>query len=499
MASYILALDQGTTSSRAIVFDRAGQIAAKAQYPFPQIYPQAGWVEHDPMTIWDTERLAAAEAIRGLPEGSIAGIGVTNQRETTIVWDKATGQPVYNAIVWQCRRTAGICDKLKETPGMAETIAEKTGLVIDAYFSGTKLKWLLDNVPGARERAERGELLFGTVETWLIWKLTCGKAHITDYSNASRTMMFNIHTLEWDDEILQELNIPKQMLPKPKPSSGFYEYADPMHFGGEIKIAGAAGDQQAALFGQTCFASGEAKNTFGTGGFLLMNTGETPVTSRNGLVTTIAWGLDGRVDYALEGSIFVAGAAIQWLRDELRLLEESRDSEYMARKVRDTNGCYVVPAFTGLGAPHWDQYARGTIVGLTRGCNKYHIIRATLDSICYQVNDVLHAMAADSGITMKSLRVDGGASANDYLMQTMADLSDLGVKRPCCVETTALGAAYLAGLAVGYWQSTEDITRNWSVDRVFQPAISEEERAKRIKGWNKAVRCAYHWAKDEEE
>ena len=454
--SYIMALDAGTTSNRCILFNKAGEICSVAQKEFAQYYPKPGWVEHDANEIWATQLGVALSAMNkiGARAEDIAAIGITNQRETTI---------------------------------------------LDAYFSATKLKWILDNVPGAREKAEAGQLLFGTVETWLIWKLTCGKAHITDYSNASRTMMFNIHTLEWDDEILQELNIPKQMLPKPMPSSGFYEYADPMHFGGEIKIAGAAGDQQAALFGQTCFASGEAKNTFGTGGFLLMNTGETPVTSRNGLVTTIAWGLAGRVDYALEGSIFVAGAAIQWLRDELRLLEESRDSEYMARKVRDTNGCYVVPAFTGLGAPHWDQYARGTIVGLTRGCNKYHIIRATLDSICYQVNDVLHAMAADSGIAMKSLRVDGGASANDYLMQTMADLSDLEVKRPCCVETTALGAAYLAGLAVGYWQSTEDITRNWSVDRVFQPAISEEERAKRIKGWNKAVRCAYHWAKDEEE
>ena len=500
MNGYIIALDQGTTSSRSIIFDSKGNIVSLAQYPFTQIYPKPGWVEHDPMVILESQMLAMSEAFEksGLSPTDIAGIGITNQRETTIVWDKNTGKPIYNAIVWQCRRTAPICDQLT-ADGLGPYVKEKTGLLIDAYFSGTKIKWILDNVPGAREKAEAGQLLFGTVETWLIWKLTCGKAHITDYSNASRTMMFNIHTLEWDDEILQELNIPKQMLPKPMPSSGFYEYADPMHFGGEIKIAGAAGDQQAALFGQTCFASGEAKNTFGTGGFLLMNTGETPVTSRNGLVTTIAWGLDGRVDYALEGSIFVAGAAIQWLRDELRLLEESRDSEYMARKVRDTNGCYVVPAFTGLGAPHWDQYARGTIVGLTRGCNKYHIIRATLDSICYQVNDVLHAMAADSGISMKSLRVDGGASANNYLMQTMADLSDLEVKRPCCVETTALGAAYLAGLAVGYWQSTEDITRNWSVDRVFQPAISEEERAKRIKGWNKAVRCAYHWAKDEEE
>ena len=354
-------------------------------------------------------------------------------------------------------------------------------------------------MPGARERAEKGKLMFGTVDTWLIWRLTRGEVHVTDPSNASRTMLFNIRTLQWDEELLKLFDIPASMMPEVRSSSEVYGATKTTIFAHKVPIAGIAGDQQAALFGQTCFASGEAKNTFGTGGFLLMNTGETPVTSRNGLVTTIAWGLDGRVDYALEGSIFVAGAAIQWLRDELRLLEESRDSEYMARKVRDTNGCYVVPAFTGLGAPHWDQYARGTIVGLTRGCNKYHIIRATLDSICYQVNDVLHAMAADSGIAMKALKVDGGACANNYLMQTMADISSLPVERPCCVETTALGAAYLAGLAVGYWQSTEDITRNWSVDRVFQPAISEEERAKRIKGWNKAVRCAYHWAKDEEE
>ena len=429
--SYIMALDAGTTSNRCILFNKAGEICSVAQKEFAQYYPKPGWVEHDANEIWATQLGVALSAMNkiGARAEDIAAIGITNQRETTIVWDKETGEPICHAIVWQCRRTSEYCDELKAR-GLTEKFRAKTGLILDAYFSATKLKWILDNVPGAREKAEAGQLLFGTVETWLIWKLTCGKAHITDYSNASRTMMFNIHTLEWDDEILQELNIPKQMLPKPMPSSGFYEYADPMHFGGEIKIA---------------------------------------------------------------------GAAIQWLRDELRLLEESRDSEYMARKVRDTNGCYVVPAFTGLGAPHWDQYARGTIVGLTRGCNKYHIIRATLDSICYQVNDVLHAMAADSGIAMKSLRVDGGASANDYLMQTMADLSDLEVKRPCCVETTALGAAYLAGLAVGYWQSTEDITHNWSVDRVFQPAISEEERAKRIKGWNKAVRCAYHWAKDEEE
>ena len=500
METYIAALDQGTTTSRAILFNSRGEIVSKAQYPFRQIFPQPGWVEHDPMEIWATTVRALSEAVDAahIDPKAIAGIGITNQRETAILWDRRTGQPVYNAIVWQCRRTAEICDRLK-ADGLGETVTEKTGLLIDAYFSGTKLKWIMDNIPGVRQRAERGELCAGTVDSWLIWNLTGGKAHVTAYSNASRTMMFNIHTLEWDDEILQELNIPKCMLPKPVPSSGFYEYADPMHFGGEIKIAGAAGDQQAALFGQTCFASGEAKNTFGTGGFLLMNTGETPVTSRNGLVTTIACGSDGKVNYALEGSIFVAGAAIQWLRDELRLLEEARDSEYRAQKVKDTNGCYVVPAFTGLGAPHWDQYARGTIVGLTRGCNKYHIIRATLDSICYQVNDVLRAMAADSGIAMKSLRVDGGASANNYLMQTMADISDLEVKRPRCVETTALGAAYLAGLAVGYWQSAEDITRNWSVDRVFCPAISEEERTKRIKGWNKAVRCAYHWARDEEE
>ena len=498
--SYIMALDAGTTSNRCILFNKAGEICSVAQKEFAQYYPRPGWVEHDANEIWATQLGVALSAMNkvGARAEDIAAIGITNQRETTIVWDKETGEPICHAIVWQCRRTSEYCDELKAR-GLTEKFRQKTGLIIDAYFSATKLKWILDNIPGARERAERGELLFGTVETWLIWKLTCGKLHVTDYTNASRTMMFNIHTLEWDDEILQELNIPKCMLPKPVSSSGFYEYADPMHFGGEIKIAGAAGDQQAALFGQTCFASGEAKNTFGTGGFLLMNTGETPVASQNGLVTTIACGSDGKVNYALEGSIFVAGAAIQWLRDELRLLEEARDSEYMAQKVKDTNGCYVVPAFTGLGAPHWDQYARGTIVGLTRGCNKYHIIRATLDSICYQVNDVLRAMAADSGIVMKSLRVDGGASANNYLMQTMADISDLEVKRPRCVETTALGAAYLAGLAVGYWQSAEDITRNWSVDRVFCPAISEEERTKRIKGWNKAVRCAYHWARDEEE
>ena len=497
---YIMALDAGTTSNRCILFNQAGEMCSVAQKEFTQYFPKPGWVEHDANEIWTTQLGVALSAMNQIGAGAadIAAIGITNQRETTIVWDKETGEPVYHAIVWQCRRTSAYCDELKAR-GLTEKFREKTGLVIDAYFSATKLKWILDNVPGARAKAEAGRLLFGTVETWLIWKLTCGRVHVTDYTNASRTMLFNIHTLEWDEEILRELNIPRQMLPTPMPSSCLYAEADPMHFGASIKIAGAAGDQQAALFGQTCFSAGEAKNTFGTGGFLLMNTGKTPVISQNGLVTTIACGGNGSVNYALEGSIFVAGAAIQWLRDELRLLEDARDSEYMAQKVKDTNGCYVVPAFTGLGAPHWDQYARGTIVGLTRGCNKNHIIRATLDSLCYQVNDVLHAMEADSGIAMKALKVDGGACANNYLMQTMADISNLPVERPCCVETTALGAAYLAGLAVGYWSSTDEVVKNWSVDRTFLPQITAEERAKRIKGWNKAVRCSYHWALDEEE
>ena len=497
--NYIMALDAGTTSNRCILFNKAGEMCSVAQKEFTQYFPKPGWVEHDANEIWTTQLGVALSAMNqiGASASDIAAIGITNQRETTIVWDRETGEPVYHAIVWQCRRTSAYCDELKAR-GLTETFRAKTGLVIDAYFSATKLKWILDNVPGAREKAEAGRLLFGTVETWLIWKLTCGRVHVTDYTNASRTMLFNIHTLEWDEDILRELNIPRCMLPTPMPSSCFYAEADPMHCGSGIKIAGAAGDQQAALFGQTCFSAGEAKNTFGTGGFLLMNTGKTPVVSKNGLVTTIACSSEKSVNYALEGSIFVAGAAIQWLRDELRLLEEARDSEYMARKVQDTNGCYVVPAFTGLGAPHWDQYARGTIVGLTRGCNKNHIIRATLDSLCYQVNDVLHAMEADSGIAMKALKVDGGACANNYLMQTMADISSLPVERPCCVETTALGAAYLAGLAVGYWQSTDEVVRNWSVDRTFLPDISAEERTRRIKGWNKAVRCAYHWALDEE-
>ena len=432
----------------------------------------------------------------GATAKDIAAIGITNQRETVIVWDKKTGEPVYYAIVWQCRRTAEYCDGLKEQ-GLTDMIRKKTGLIIDAYFSATKIRWILEHVEGARERAERGELLFGTVETWLIWKLTGGKAHVTDYSNASRTMLFNINTLEWDEEILKILDIPRSMLPKPMPSSCIYAETDPAYFGGAIPIGGAAGDQQAALFGQTCFQAGEAKNTYGTGCFLLMNTGEKPVYSENGLVTTIAWGLDGKVHYALEGSIFVAGAAIQWLRDEMKLIDSAADSEYMAKKVNDTNGCYVVPAFTGLGAPHWDQYARGTIVGITRGVNKYHIIRATLESLAYQVNDVLRAMEADSGISLSALKVDGGASANNFLMQTQADLIAAPVKRPKCIETTAMGAAYLAGLAVGYWKDKEEVVRNWAIDQTFEPEIEETTREKKIKGWNKAVRYAFDWAKED--
>ncbi len=498
MQKYIMALDAGTTSNRCILFDRNGRMCSVAQKEFTQYFPKPGWVEHDANEIWTTQLGVALSAMNqiGASAADIAAIGITNQRETTIVWDRETGEPIYRAIVWQCRRTAAICDELK-AQGYTEMIRQKTGLVLDAYFSATKLKWILDNVPGARQKAEAGELMFGTVETWLIYKLTCGKIHVTDYSNASRTMLFNIHTLDWDDDILRLLNIPRCILPTPVPNSQFYEYADPMHFGGEIRIAGAAGDQQAALFGQTCFAAGDVKNTYGTGGFLLMNTGDKPVESRNGLVTTIAWGLNGKVNYALEGSIFVAGAAIQWLRDELKIIEDSRDSEYMALKVKDTNGCYVVPAFTGLGAPHWDQYARGTIVGLTRGCNKNHIIRATLDSLCYQVNDVLKAMEADAGIRLSSIRVDGGASANNYLLQAQADISGAAVERPRCVETTALGAAYLAGLAVGYWDSPADVLKNREIDRVFTPQITEQDREKRIRGWNKAVRCSYAWAKED--
>lgn len=497
MGKYVMALDEGTTSVRCILFDHGANMVSVAQKEFTQYFPKPGWVEHDAMEIWTSQLAVARLAMQkiGARAEDIAAIGITDQRETTVVWDKKTGEPVCHAIVWQCRRTAEYCDSLKEK-GLEETIRDKTGLTIDAYFSGTKIRWILENVPGARERAEKGELLFGTIETWLIWNLTGGKAHVTDLSNASRTMIFNIHDLCWDKDLLKELTIPESMLPAPMPSSCVYGETVPELFGGPIPIAGAAGDQQCALFGQTCFEAGDAKNTYGTGCFLLMNTGEKPVASKNGLVTTIAWGIDGKVNYALEGSIFVAGAAIQWLRDELKLIESASDSQYFASKVNDTNGCYVVPAFTGLGAPYWDQYARGCIVGLTRGVNKNHIIRATLESLCFLTNDVLEAMKADAGMELTSLKVDGGASANDLLMQIQADIAALEVRRPSCVETTATGAAYLAGLAVGYWKDKDDIRKNHSISRTFEPAISEAERAERIRMWRKAVKHSFDWAEE---
>ena len=498
MAKYIMALDSGTTSNRCILFNKKGEICSVAQKEFTQYYPKPGWVEHDAVEIWNTQLSVAQEALRkiGAHAEDVAAIGITNQRETTIVWDKETGEPVCPAIVWQCRRTAEYCDELRAR-GLADTCRERTGLIIDAYFSATKLRWILENVPGARQRAERGELLFGTVDTWLIWKLTGGRVHVTDYSNASRTMLYNIRDLCWDETILRELNIPACMLPEVRPSSCVYGETESRLFGAPIPIAGAAGDQQAALFGQTCFEAGEAKNTYGTGCFLLMNTGETPKFSNNGLVTTIAWGLDGKVEYALEGSIFVAGAAIQWLRDEVRLIEAAPDTEYFATTVPDTNGCYVVPAFVGLGAPYWDQYARGTIVGLTRGVNRAHIIRATLESLAYQTNDVLHAMEEDAGIRLAALKVDGGASANNFLIQFQADISDAPVRRPVCVETTAMGAAYLAGLAVGYWQSKEEVLKNWQISRVFEPEMGEQQRKKLLRGWKRAVNCARDWARED--
>ena len=495
MGKYIMALDAGTTSNRCILFDQKGQIVSLAQKEFTQRFPKPGWVEHDANEIWSTMLGVAVEAMQkaGASYEDIAAIGITNQRETTIVWDKKTGEPVYNAIVWQCRRTSEYCDSLMER-GLVDRFREKTGLVIDAYFSATKLKWILDEVPGVRERAERGDLYFGTVETWLIWKMTKGKVHVTDYTNASRTMLFNIHTLKWDEDILKELNIPLCMLPEVRPSSCVYGETASTYFGGPIPIAGAAGDQQAALFGQACFTSGDSKCTYGTGAFLLMNTGEKPILSNNGLVTTIAWGLNGQVNYALEGSIFVAGAAIQWLRDQLHLIETAADSEYLAKRVPDTNGCYVVPAFTGLGAPYWDAYARGAIVGLTRGVNQNHIIRATLDSIAYEIHDVLSAMEADAGIRLSSLKVDGGASANNYLMQTQADINAAPVDRPKCVETTAAGAAYLAGLAVGFWSDQAQLRAIRQTDRIFRPRLEEPQRNARLAGWRKAVRCTRGWA-----
>ncbi len=499
MSKYIMALDAGTTSNRCILFDEKGAIISMAQREFPQYYPHPGWVEEDAKEIWSTILAVAVEAMYkvGVTAEQIAAIGITNQRETAIVWDKETGEPVYNAIVWQCRRTSEYCDELKDK-GLTEVFRAKTGLVIDAYFSATKVRWILENVEGARERAERGELLFGTVETWLIWKLTQGKVHVTDYTNASRTMMFNITELKWDEEILKELDIPACMLPEVKDSSTIFGLTDPTLFGHEIPIGGAAGDQQCALFGQLCFDKGEAKNTYGTGCFMLMNTGEEPVFSKNGLVTTIAWGINGKITYALEGSTFVAGAAIQWLRDEMRLIDSAADSEYMANKVKDTNDCYVIPAFTGLGAPYWDQYARGTIVGITRGVNKYHIIRATLESIAYLTNDILEVMREEAGEEIPVVKVDGGASVNNLLMQMQADLMNVPVQRPQCVETTAMGAAYLAGLAVGYWADQEELKKNFVPDRTFTSQISEEVREKKIRGWRKAVKYSFDWAKGEE-
>ena len=499
MKKYVLSLDQGTTSSRAILFDINGQIAGTSQKEFTQIYPKPGWVEHDAMEIWGTQSGVAREVLEkyGVKTDEIAAIGITNQRETTVVWEKSTGKPVYNAIVWQCRRTAAICDDLK-AKGLESYIRDNTGLVVDAYFSGTKVKWILDNVEGAREKAENGELLFGNIDTWLTWNLTRGKVHVTDYSNASRTMLYNIKELKWDEKILKELNIPMSMLPEVKPSSCVYGVTDEQTFGGaQIPIAGIAGDQQAALFGQACFEPGMAKNTYGTGCFMLMNTGEKPVASNNGLLTTIAWGIDGKVEYALEGSIFIAGASVQWLRDELRIVDNAAESEMYANQVEDTAGVYVVPAFTGLGAPYWDMYARGAIVGLTRGAKREHIVRATLESIAYQTKDVLNAMQEDSKIELKGLKVDGGACANNFLMQFQGDILNVPVHRPEVIETTALGAAYLAGLAVGFWDSKEDIKAKWAINKEFAPKMDDERRKVLYNGWKKAVKRAVDWEKED--
>lgn len=496
MKKYIMALDQGTTSSRCIIYDKKGSIITSAQKEFKQYYPKPGWVEHDANEIWSTQIAVAFEALMqiGATYENIEAIGITNQRETTVVWDKTTGKPIYNAIVWQCRRTSEYCKTLKEM-GLTEKVKEKTGLLIDGYFSGTKLKWILDNVEGARDKANKEQLLFGTIETWLIWKMTGGKVHVTDYSNASRTMMFNIKTLEWDDELLEILDIPKSMLPKPLPSSQVYGETKETIFAGPIKIAGSAGDQQAALFGQTCFEEGDAKSTYGTGNFLLMNTGTKPVYSNKGLLTTIAWGLDGKVYYALEGSVFVCGAAIQWLRDEMGILDNAKTSEKLAKAVRDSNGVYIVPAFVGLGAPYWDSNARGSIFGLTRGANKCHLTRATLESMAYQCFDLLTAMEGN----YDALRVDGGACANGFLMQFQADILNKRVVRPSCIETTSLGAAYLAGLAVGYWKDKKDVINNWQVDKVFTPTMDEKERAALIKGWKRAVKATMYWSQEEYE
>ena len=500
MGKYVMALDQGTTSSRCILFDKKGKICSMAQKEFTQIYPKPGWVEHNPMEIWSSQLAVLTEAMAmvGAAPSDISGIGITNQRETTIVWDKKTGEPVYNAIVWQCRRTAEKIDELIGQ-GYGDMIREKTGLVPDAYFSGTKIAWILDHVPGARERAEKGELLFGTVDTWLIYNLTKGAVHVTDYTNASRTMLFDIHKLCWDEELLKLLAIPRSMLPEVKPSSCIYGYTDSSVTGGEIPIAGIAGDQQAALFGQCCFEKGQVKNTYGTGCFLLMNTGKEAIASRNGLITTIAASTGNEVEYALEGSVFVAGAAIQWLRDSMRMIKTAAQTEEYADKVEDTAGVYIVPAFAGMGAPYWDPYARGTVVGITRGCQKEHFIRAALESIAYQTADVLKAMEEDAGISIAGLKVDGGASANDFLMQFQADILGGTVYRPKCIETTALGAAYLAGLATGYFESKEEICENWELSREFTHEMSENHRKELLKGWKKAVKCALLFTSLEEE
>lgn len=497
MGKYIMALDQGTTSSRCILFDREGRMCSAAQKEYTQHYPQPGWVEHDPMEIWSSQLSVAIEAMGqiGADAEDIHSIGITNQRETTIVWDKRTGKPVYPAIVWQCRRTADMIEKL-EKEGFSDVIRHKTGLIPDAYFSATKICWILDHTEGAREEAQKGNLLFGTVDTWLIWKLTKGEVHVTDYTNASRTMLFNIHEKHWDQEILDYFRIPFSMLPQVRPSSCIYGYTNEKLIGGRIPIAGAAGDQQAALFGQCCFKPGDVKNTYGTGCFLLMHTGDQMVESSHGLLTTMAVNADGTPGYALEGSVFVAGAAIQWLRDEAGLLENAAASEKYCLSVSDTNGVYVVPAFTGLGAPYWDQYARGAILGLTRGAGKAHLIRATVESLAYQVHDVILAMEKDSGIHLNTLKVDGGASANNFLMQFQADLLDAQVVRPGCIETTALGAAYLAGLATGFWKGSSEIQKNWNMEKIFSPSITEEKREQLLKTWKKAVSCVLGWAKE---
>ena len=500
MARYILSLDAGTTSNRAILFDHDGKMCAVAQKEFRQIYPKPGWVEHDAEEIWQTQISVVRDvlSIAGASFSDIDGIGIANQRETTVVWDKNTGVPICNAIVWQCRRTAEYCDELK-SQGLSDSIRSKTGLLIDAYFSGTKLRWILDNVPNARILAEKGNLLFGTIDSWLIWKLTGGESHVTDYSNASRTMLFNIHSAQWDDEILKTLKIPVQMLPEVKPSGSILGYTATAITGRRIPIAGAAGDQQAALFGQACFNPGQAKNTYGTGCFLLMNTGETPIYSDNGLVTTIAWGINGKINYALEGSIFTAGAAVQWLRDELHLIQSAAETEEAAKSVPDTNGVYVVPAFTGLGAPYWDSYARGTITGITRGANRNHIIRAVLESIAFQTADVLSVMQQDSGIHLSSLKVDGGAAANDFLLQFQSDVIQAPVIRPGCLETTAMGAAFLAGLTVGFWNSQEEINQKLSISSKFLPQKSSEWCNDTLKNWHKAVKRSFNWSKEDSE